>query len=452
MRFVGEERCDQLPARILRGMILGFFLGLAARVLMACSEQASWVLRIAAVEALDPFGQIFLRTLFYIVAPLVFSSLALGVVQLGHLRKLGPIAARTFALFLLNMTVAVLLGLALMNLIKPGASISEQTKAALVEAYGRLELGGHEALLTNTVPTFRTLLELVMPRNVLKAVVELQMLPLIVFALMIGAAGVQLDEQRRNSFREWLAILVDLSTNVVGFAMILAPYAVATMICSLVIKVGFEIAEALAAFVLIVVGAIGLHLFGTMSLWLKFWTRRSPAQFFKKAQPVLITAFSTSSSSATLPTTIAVSRSELGISGTVAGFVLPLGATMNMSGTALYEGCAVLFIAQAFGVDLSLAQQALLVILTVLSAIAVAGIPGGSIPVIVGLCSNLGLPPEGITLILGVDRILDMARTALNVGADMVTACIVDRYVVPEAEDRFFRETEHQAGMLERGS
>ena len=200
--------------------------------------------------------------------------------------------------------------------------------------------------------------------------------------------------------------------------------------CSLALKTGVDILRALFFFVICVLGGIVVHLFGTMSLLLRFVARRSPAGFFKRTRPVLVTAFSTSSSNATLPTTIAVSREELGISASTAGFVLPLGATMNMSGTALYEGCVILFIAQAFGVDLSIGKQITLLILTVLSAVAVAGIPGASIPVMIGLCASFGIPAEGIALILGVDRILDMARTTLNVAADMVTACIVDRWVM----------------------
>jgi dicarboxylate/amino acid:cation (Na+ or H+) symporter, DAACS family len=175
-----------------------------------------------------------------------------------------------------------------------------------------------------------------------------------------------------------------------------------------------------------VLGVMLLHLFGTMSLLLRLLSRRKPLEFFAAIRTILVTAFSTSSSNATLPTTIQVSRENLGISASTAGFVLPLGATMNMSGTALYEGCVVLFIAQVYGVPLALGQQVTLLFLSVLSAVAVAGIPGGSLPLIIGLLVNFGIPAEGIALILGTDRILDMARTTLNVAADVVTACIVD--------------------------
>jgi DAACS family dicarboxylate/amino acid:cation (Na+ or H+) symporter len=169
-----------------------------------------------------------------------------------------------------------------------------------------------------------------------------------------------------------------------------------------------------------------LHLFGTMSIWLKFLARRSPREFFMQIKDVLVTAFSTSSSSATLPAALAACRERLGIAPSTAGFVMPLGTTMNMSGTALYEGCVVLFVAQVFGVHLGLAEQVTLVFLSVLSAVAVAAIPGGSLPLIAGLLVAFGIPAEGIGIVLGVDRLLDMTRTVTNVGADMVTTAVVD--------------------------
>ncbi|MDW8310958.1 MAG: cation:dicarboxylase symporter family transporter, partial [Verrucomicrobiales bacterium] len=164
---------------------------------------------------------------------------------------------------------------------------------------------------------------------------------------------------------------------------------------------------------------------------LKWLSRRSPWEFFRAIRAVMVTAFSTSSSSATLPASLQAARENLGISASTAGFVLPLGATMNMSGTALYEGCVVLFVAQVYGIELGVAQQLTLLVLAVLTAVAVASVPGGSLPLIVGLLAQFGLPPEGIALVLGVDRLLDMARTVLNVSADLVTACIVDERLAP---------------------
>jgi DAACS family dicarboxylate/amino acid:cation (Na+ or H+) symporter len=435
MTSPSAQPSDRLAARIMWGMVLGLGVGLAVRVGVSAAPAARAAAQWVAEEALDPFGQIFLRTLFFIVVPLVFASLTLGVVQLGRLDKLGPLAGRTFLIFALNMAVGVGLGLLIMNTAQPGKRLDESTRQELVERYS----GAAEQAVTRAEErprlTFRNLVEMFMPRNLLLAVVNFQILPLIVFALLVGAAGTQLDDQRQGVVREALAIMVDLSTRIVRFAMWLAPFAVGAMMASLVIKLGLDILRALALFVGCVLGGILLHLFGTMTLWIKYLGKRRPADFFRAIRVVLVTAFSTSSSSATLPTTIAVARQNLGVSASTAGFVLPLGATMNMSGTALYEGCVILFIAQAFGVELSLFSQFTLLILTVLSAVAVAGIPGASIPVMIGLLVSFGIPADGILLILGVDRLLDMARTVLNVGADLVTACIVDRWTVPPGGD-----------------
>jgi len=421
-----QTTTDPLARRILLALVVGVALGAVARGLVAAWPEAAVPVQWIAREVLDPFGQVFLRLLFFVVVPLVFCSLALGVAQLGDLGQLGPMAGRTFLLFGVNMAVGVVLGLLMMNLLEPGARIDEATRGRLLAEYGgaaqalQAQAAGQEGL------SLRFLVEMFMPRNLLKSVVEFQLLPLILFALLVGAAATQLSEAHRRGVATALQIGSELMTRLVHWALQLAPYAVAALVASVILLAGLQVLKPLLYFVLGVLGVMALHLFGTMSLLLKAFSRRSPRAFFGAIRPILITAFSTSSSNATLPTSIQVSREALGVSAPTAGFVLPLGATMNMSGTALYEGCVVLFIAQVYGVQLSLAQQATLVVLAVLSAVAVAGIPGGSLPLIVGLLTSFGLPPEGIALILGFDRLLDMARTTLNVAADVVTACLVD--------------------------
>jgi DAACS family dicarboxylate/amino acid:cation (Na+ or H+) symporter len=385
-----------------------------------------------STAVLDPFGQVFLRLLFFVVVPLIFASLANGVLQIGRLSNLGPLAGKTFALFAANMAIAVVLGLAMMNLLDPGGRIDPATQAQLAAQYGGAAQGHIDSHAQQPPLSLASLVQIFMPRNLFGAVVgnsrDLlgEMLPLIVFALLVGAAGTKLDLRKRDMLRAGLDLIVELMTGIVHFALKLAPYAVPAMIFSVVVKIGFDILVALGLFVAGTLAVMALHLFGTLSLWIKVGTRHRPLHFFKMISPVLVTAFSTSSSNATLPASLATASEVLGIRPTTAGFVLPLGATMNMSGTALFEGCVVLFVAQVFGVDLSLGQQVTLVVLSVLSAVAVAGIPGGSLPVVAGLLITFGLPPEGIGIVLGVDRILDMARTTLNVGADLVTAAIVD--------------------------
>jgi Na+/H+-dicarboxylate symporter len=422
----------KLASRILTGLVLGAVAGIVVLLLSpyvpGLQDGARWV----ATNIFDPLGQVFLRMLFFVVIPLVFASLAGGVLQLGELADLGPLAGRTFTLFFANMTIAVILGLVMMNVLNPGGRMDPETTQRLVQEYSS-QAGQHvemSALRPAITPT--SVVEMFMPKNLFGAFVGNQrntlgdVLPLIVFSILVGAAGLGMPEARRRKFLDGLETVTELMTGIVHFALRLAPYAVPAMIFSVVVKVGFEILVALGLFVLGCGAMLLLHLFGTMSIWLRFLAKRNPREFFREIKDVLVTAFSTSSSSATLPAALAACRERLGIAPSTAGFVMPLGTTMNMSGTALYEGCVVLFVAQVFGVHLGLADQLTLVFLAVLSAVAVASIPGGSLPLIAGLLVAFGIPPEGIGIILGVDRLLDMTRTMTNVGADMVTTAVVD--------------------------
>jgi DAACS family dicarboxylate/amino acid:cation (Na+ or H+) symporter len=427
---------DKLANRILLGMASGLILGALTRLLFPQVNGLETAAKWLTAQLLDPLGQVFLRLLFFVIVPLVFASLALGIVQLGRLDRLGPLAGRTFALFGLNMGVGVALGLLAMNLVKPGTKLDPATKSRIEANFaGDVAKQKFRSAEVTAEPTARPLAWLVdtfMPQNLFQAVAGTErhrigdVLPLILFALLVGAAGTTLAEQHQTALRTGLETVANLMTRIVSWALQLAPVAVAAMIFSVIVNVGLDFLGALLLFAVLLVAVMALHCFGTMSLLLKFLARRSPAEFFRAIRTILITAFSTSSSNATLPTSIQISREKLGVSAPVAGFVLPLGATMNMSGTALYEGCVVLFIAQVYGVSLYLPQQLLLLLLTVLSAVAVAGIPGASLPLIVGLLANFNIPVEGIALVLGVDRILDMCRTTLNVAADIVTAVIVD--------------------------
>jgi len=432
------EKNRPLANRILIGLAVGIVAGIATLIVGRFAPAVIDGARKVSTALLDPFGQIFLRLLFFVVIPLVFASLATGVLQLGRLDRLGPLAGRTFSLFALNMAIAVALGLVMMNVVQPGDTLDLATKDLLMSEFGGAAQQHLATRAASPPMNLGTLVEMFLPRNLLGAVFGQSrgtigdVLPLILFAILVGAVGTQMPVDRRRPLVNALEMVTTLMTGIVNFALRLAPYAVPAMIYSVIVKIGVDIVIALGVFVLGCVAMIALHLFGTMSLLLRLWARRSPAQFFKDIRAVLVTAFSTSSSSATLPTALACARETLKLQPGVAGFVLPLGATMNMSGTALYEGCVVLFVAQVFGVDLSIAQQVTLLLLAVLSAVAVAGIPGGSLPLIAGLLSTFGVPPEGIGIVLGADRILDMARSTLNVGADLVAATIVDANIQTE--------------------
>lgn len=418
----------RLGRNILAALAVGLLAGAAAA--WYGESHPAWLAQAQnfATAVLDPIGRIFLHLLFWVVAPLVFATLAQGVLQLGNLRGVGTLSWRVGLLFAANMTIGVALGLAAMNVLAPGATLNPETQQQLLRDFGGAASTTLSPVTTQPLTSFHALVEMLLPRNLLKAVVDFQLLPLMLLALLIGAAGTQLPETSRQRLQHLLSLVAELMLRVVSWAMRLAPVAVPAMIFSTIIKAGLPVLSALLGFVLVCLGVMALHLFGTMSLWLKWLAGQSPWAFFKAVRTVLVTAFSTSSSSATLPASLAVCRESLGISAPVAGLVVPLGATLNMSGTALYEGCVVLFVAQVYGVPLSLGMQVLLLLMTVLTAVAVAGIPGGSLPLIAGLLYTFGVPPEGLALVLGVDRLLDMGRTVVNVTADLVTATVVDRH------------------------
>ncbi len=431
-------------ARLANRILIGLVIGALAGGVTLLAGDASPAIREGAREfstlVLDPIGQVFLRMLFFVVIPLVFASLTMGIAQLERLSSLGPLAVRTFLLFFLNMSIAATLGLVMMNVLEPGSAMAPEAQQQLLEEYGG-EAARHVATRAEQPDvTPMAIVEMFMPRNLFGAFVGNDrnrlgdVLPLILFAILVGAAAVRLREDKREQLRSGLGIVNDLMTGIVHFALRLAPYAVPAMMYSVVVKIGWDIVIALGMFVAGCILVMLLHLFGTMSIWLRFLARRSPIETFKLMRPVLVTAFATSSSAAALPTALAAAREDLGVRAPVAGFVLPLGTTMNMSGTALFEGCVVLFIAQVFGIELGLVQQATLVLLAVLSAVAVSAIPGGSLPLVAGLLAAFGIPPEGIGIILGVERLLDMTRTMVNVGSDVVTTIVVDRYTKLDGE------------------
>lgn len=431
------QSSDKLATKVLLGLVAGLVIGIAVRALLVAVPDWAPAVNWLSSEVLVPFGNVFLRMLFFVVVPLVFASLCLGVSQLGRLDRLGSLALKTFGLFALNMLIGVALGLVFMNVVRPGERISPEVRQTLLSdaanAAQGAKLQARAAAQGETGYDFAALLDMFMPSNLLGAVVGDSparlgnVLALIVFALLVGAASTTLAREKRERFEGLLALVGELMTTIVFWAMKLAPFAVAALVASVVMRFGVDYLKALSLFTIGVIGVIALHLFGTMSLLVKVLGRRSPLAFFSAIRTILVTAFSTSSSNATLPTSIAVTRERLGVSAPVAGFVLPLGATMNMSGSALYEGCVVLFVAQAYGIHLGMSQQLTLLFLAVLSAVAVAGIPGGTLPFIIGLMVTFKIPAEGIVLVLGVDRLLDMCRTTLNVAADVATACILDR-------------------------
>ncbi len=410
----------KLHTKIVLGLILGAVCGTSAN---AFAPGASWVTWIGDNLA-GPVGQIFLRMLLMTVIPLVFASITLGVAQLGDIRKVGRVGARTIMYFLLSTALSALVGLTLVNLIQPGAGLAPEIREQLMATY-RSQAEGMQAAGTTTfgVDMFVN----IVPRNPIQAAASMDMLGVIFFALVFGAALTLIPEEKSRPMVRVLEALGETVIKIIAFAMKLAPYGVFGLIFVVTSRFGWDLLQQLGKYVLVVVAGLFLYASIGLSALVRIFGGLHPRFFWRKAWTSMVTAFSTSSSNATLPTNIAVAERDLKIPPKIAGFVLPLGATMNMNGTSLYEGVTVLFLAQVFGVDLSIGQQVIVVLLSVITAVGAAGVPGGSLPLIMVVLATVGVPPESIAMILGVDRILDMCRTTLNVTGDLTAAAYVAR-------------------------
>ena len=416
------RRGTPLHRRILYGMLVGLGAGLAANALWGDSPALQTFVRSVTL----PAGQIFLRLIFMVVIPLVMSALILGVAELGDLRKLGRIGLKTLGFTLALSAVSVLVGVTLVNLTRPGEGFSEEQRAKLLA-----DLGGQATQVEK--PPAREGLQWILaiiPDNPVRSMVEAfrgEMLAVMVFALILGIALTLCDPQTMEPLLRLLRAVYEVVMKVITIAMGLAPYGVAALLFSLTARFGLEILGALWWYVLTVVAGLALHQFGVYSLVLRAAVRVSPMSFFRRIREVLLTAFSTSSSNATLPVSMRVAEQELGIPRQIGNFVLTVGSTANQNGTALYEGVTVLFLAQFFGVHLDLASQVMVVVMSILAGVGTAGVPGGSLPMIGALLVSIGVPWEGIGIILGVDRVLDMCRTVLNVTGDIVAAAWVSK-------------------------
>ncbi|MBI5362284.1 MAG: dicarboxylate/amino acid:cation symporter [Planctomycetes bacterium] len=419
-----------LHRKVLIGLAAGAVLGAIANRVGANLEGGREKVAFVADAVAYPIGQLFLRLLFLVVVPLVFASLCVGVANLGDLRKIGRMGGRTILFVLVTCSCSALIGITLMRTFQPGAGFDPETKARLMKDFAgdmaKIQAKADAQHAATTLDAANNVLNMFLPRNVIGAIVNMEMLPLIVLALLFGIALTMLDDERRGSMVRWLETIGEAMVKIVGIAMKLAPFAVGCLVFAVVSKFGLDLLQKLAFYVGLVFCGYALQVCVLYPFLLRVLCRRSPIAFYKGAIPAIVTAFSTSSSSATLPTTLRVAQQELGMRKNVADFVLPLGATMNMNGTALFEGALVLFVAQVFGVELAFQQQVLVVILCVFAAIGAAGIPGGSLPLIMIVMAQVGVPPDGIAIVLGVDRLLDMGRTVVNVLGDLIGAAWVD--------------------------
>jgi dicarboxylate/amino acid:cation (Na+ or H+) symporter, DAACS family len=438
-REVGTDLDEETPdkpkgiplhTKILIGLAAGVIAGISVNEFLGGDHpKVVWIVD----NITQPVGQLFLRLLLMIVVPLVFSSLVVGVAGIGDIRKLGRVGLKSFGYCLVISAISAVIGITLANTIKPGKRIDPNTAAALQQRYANDATKSVEAAKQASTATPKPLMafvETIVPKNPFYAIAgkeDANMLHLMFFALMLGIAITLISESVSGPVLRVLEGVYEITAKIIEIIMKFAPYAVACLLFNNTARFGLDLLQALAWFVATVLIGLALHMFGVYSLSVYLLSRISPLEFFRRIKTVMLTAFSTSSSNATLPTALRISEQNLGVPPQINSFVLTVGATANQNGTALYEGVTVLFLAQLAGVDLSLGQQLMVVYLAILGGIGTAGIPSGSIPFIIGVLVTIGVNPALIAIILGVDRILDMCRTTLNVTGDITAATYVAR-------------------------
>jgi DAACS family dicarboxylate/amino acid:cation (Na+ or H+) symporter len=430
LKDVTPDRPRGMPlhTRILIGLGVGVAAGLAANAALGPDNaRIAWLI----TNVTEPVGTLFLRSLLMIVVPLIASSLVLGVAGIGDVRKLGRVGLKSFVYCLVISAVSVIIGLTLANTIRPGERIRPETADRLKARYATAastSVAASQAARAAESPLMQVVKTIVPANPVLSVASETpQMLQLMFFALIVGVAATLIPRPTAEPLLRALEGVYAVSAKIVDIIMVFAPFAVACLLFNNVARFGIDLLGALSWYVVTVLLGLGLHMFGVYSVSVAVLSRLSPIEFFRRVKTVMLTAFSTSSSNATLPTALRVSEENLGVPREINSFVLTVGATANQNGTALYEGVTVLFLAQLAQVHLSLGQQLMVVYLAILGGIGTAGVPSGSIPFIILVLATVGVNPALIAIILGVDRILDMCRTTLNVVGDLTAATYVAR-------------------------
>lgn len=375
------------------------------------------------VQYIKPIGDIFLRLLNFIAIPIVISTLIIGAGSLGDVKKLGKVGLKTLILFILTTTLAITIGLILSNIIEPGKKIDKTTKVELQE-YNQ-DINIDNLLKSENKINLMDFLVNIVPKNPFEAIAKGEMLQIVFFAVIFGLALNFINNDKSKILIDFFGALSELMLDLVHKIMYLAPFGVFALIAYTISNFGFEILGTLFWYILTVILGLSLQIILIYGLLIKFFTKFNFLEFLKSIKEAQLIAFSTSSSAATLPVTTKCVEENLKISNKYAGFVLPLGATINMDGTALYQGIATVFIAQIFGIDLSITQQLTIVLTAVLASIGTAPVPGVGIIMLVMILNSVNLPIEGIALIIGVDRILDMCRTISNITGDATICAVV---------------------------
>ncbi|HEY0960014.1 MAG TPA: dicarboxylate/amino acid:cation symporter [Novosphingobium sp.] len=410
---------NRLQWRILVGFVAGLMLGLAA---YAGARDSAFVQGFIDY-ATQPVGQIFLRLLFMLVLPLLFSALVVGIAEMGEVRTLKSVGVKTLVYTVVVSGIAVAVSLAVVNLLQPGGGVdpvvarqmigdASENAAGIVARSGEAKTGV-DALVG------------IIPSNPITAMSENDILAVMFFALFFGIGLLLVQSPRTDTLKQAFEGVFEVSMRLIGLVIQLAPIAIFCFMFNLAAQFGWDLIAKLAAYVGVVLLALAIQMFGVFPALLALLARKSPIAFFRETQEASVMAFATASSNATLPTSLRVAETQLKLPPRIARFVLTIGATANQNGTAMFEGVTVLFLAQFFGIELSLTQQLYVMLICILAGVGTAGVPAGSLPVIALILGAVGVPPQGIGLILGVDRFLDMCRTTLNVIGDLVAATVI---------------------------
>ncbi|MCX7804666.1 MAG: dicarboxylate/amino acid:cation symporter [Planctomycetota bacterium] len=433
---------ERLPlhAKILAGLLSGAALGLAVNISgigeTPLFSAFGFPVGIGDVIAhvTEPVGALFLRLLLMIVLPLVFASLVCGVAGMGTIRRFGRIGLKTLAYTVFLSTVSVGIGISLANLIRPGERMDTAARDRIRARYTQGARGSDGAPVAEGTDNrgetpFMRVVKSIVPANPFAAASgeTPNMLHVMFFALSFGLALTLIPAGKGRPLIEVAEAVYSLAARLIDLIMRIAPFAVACLVFNNIARFGLDLLSSLCWYIAVVLSGLAIHMFGVYSLSVSLLARLSPLDFFRRVRTAMLTAFSTSSSSATLPTALRVGERNLGIPPEINGFVLTVGATANQNGTALYEGVTVLFLAQLAGVDLSLGQQVMVAYMAILGGIGTAGVPAGSIPFVVAILAQVNVPTDLIAIVLGVDRILDMCRTTLNVTGDLAAAAYVAR-------------------------
>ena len=411
----------RLQWRILIGFVLGLVGGL---IVYATQPDAEWVDTVVTYVT-GPIGQIFLRLLFMLVIPLLFSALVVGIAEMGEIRALKDVGIKTLVYTVVVSGIAVAISLSVVNLIRPGDGVDP------VAARELLAQGGEGARgIIEKAGAAKTGIDAVIgivPSNFITAMSENDILAVMFFALFFGIGLLLVQGPRTEALKSVIEGVFEVSMRLIGLVIQLAPLAIFCFMFNLAAQFGWDLIGRLALYVAVVLLALAIQMFGVFPALLALLARKNPIAFFRETQEALVMAFSTASSNATLPTALRVAETRLMLPPRISRFVLTIGATANQNGTAMFEGVTVLFLAQFFGIELDLGQQLFVMMVCILAGIGTAGVPAGSLPVIALILGSIGVPPEGIGLILGVDRFLDMCRTTLNVIGDLVAATVISR-------------------------